>query len=540
MSSTIPPSSSPTNAQTVNPVVQAAKGVLPNLKTGSILLAQVVRTEAPNPAQLKQGLQRIQLRLERQLISVSSSKPMQPGSTVRLQVTGPNQWALLPNLGAAKTTPNDLNAWMQAQRQSLPTQTKLGSVIRSLLAQSSNLANTAQNSALNPLAKILLASNRELLASVLSKQDLSDPAKILKAIKNSGLTFESKILKGHAQSGSNANKTSTAATNTAQQPSAATRGDLKSILLKTIAQLEQIKPAQAKALAATQQNPTANKAAQGSAHATHAKKGTGASKNVTSSVVTSNTVARNKNAEAPAANRPAAAQPRSANLAPLVATNTAPKTPAAPQATSSMAASIKASVAATQTITNQETKNLAAGKNSLEQGNAAQPARASAELLDLVLKQLNGGLAKILLQQLQTIGAQHQWSTLPNIQNSWVLDLPVLNNPHVDSFNIRVDQEEPQHNQENSQTETGWVVTLRFDLDKLGPISVKARLVGLQVSMDIWSQRPAVLSMIQKEFNQLEHALVAKGLDVKSLKCHSGELKEPRPIVERSLLHIET
>lgn len=509
----------PSNNLSSSPIVQAAKGVLPDFKTGSIVMAQVVRTETQNPQQIKQGIQRIQLKLEGQLIAVSSNKPMQPGSAVKLQVTGPNQWTLLPNSPAAKTVPSDLNAWMQAQRQSLPTQTELGSVIRNLLTQSSGLTNLSQNSALNSMAQILLASNRELRSSLLTKQNLSDPSKILKAIKNSGLTFESKILSKNEAAVSRPGGATNP--NTSSPGSSVAGGDLKSILLKTIQQLEAVKANQAKPTAATQgshtasgnnTNPVAARTSEGKA--------------------TNNTAAQTRTPGA--ANNPA-------SIPPTTATNILTSNSSVNAATGGTASK---TAQPTQTIPakpDTALPNLAStSQKPAAPVNAQQSSRGAAELMELVLKQINGGVAKIQQQQLQSVGSQNQWSNPANIQNSWLLDLPVLNNPHVDSFNIRIDQEDPQTNPDNSRTENGWVVTLRFDLEKLGPISVKARLVGLEVSMDLWSQRPSVLAMMQKEFTNLQQALESKGLDVKSLNSHYGELKEPRPVVEQSLLHVKT
>ena len=551
----------PVNNLNSSPIVQAAKGVLPNLKTGSIVLAQVIRTEAPNPQQIKQGLQRIQLRLEGQLIAVSSNKPMQPGSTVKLQVTGPNQWTLMPNLPAAKTVPPNLNAWMQAQRQSLPTQTELGSVIRNLLTQSAGLTNLSQNSALNSMAKILLASNRELLSSLLSKSDLSDPSKILKAIKNSGLTFESKILRKNEPA---ASRPGGATNPNANSPSSsAAGGDLKSILLKTIQQLETVKATQAKPTATTpattqtaktiagnNTNPVTARTPEGkttnhTASQTRTPEGktinhtasqtrTPEGKTINHTAGQTRTPGATSNPASNPTSRPANNPARTpANIptsSTLINTAIAPKTPkvAAPAQTTPLKQQT-----AIPNVANTSQKPVAPV-------NTQQTSRGSAELIELMLNQLNGGLAKIQQQQLQSVGSQNQWSNPANIQNSWLFDLPVLNNPNVDSFNIRIDQEDPQTNPDNSRTENGWVITLRFDLDKLGPISVKARLVGLEVSMDLWSQRPSVLAMMQKEFTNLQQALESKGLDVKSLKSHYGVLKEPRPVVEQSLLHVET
>ena len=513
MASPIPPSSSIPATQTISPVIQAAKGILPNLTTGSIILAQVVRSDAQNPAQIKQGLQRIQLKLEGKLIAVTSNKAMTPGSTVKLQVTGPNQWMLLPNTVPAKTIPADQNAWLQAQRQSLPAQAEVGSIVRNLLTQSNNLTNLAQNSSLNPLAKILLSSNRELLAAIISKKDTGNLAKLISAIKSSGLTFESKLLSGQqsvkagvttgGQAPTNsraptqstvraANKqaiSSTSPITKAASTPTTPSNDLKSILLRTAEKVEQIKPAIAKSTAPV------------NAPLAHAK-----SDGINPALVRNGAVKTTLgNPSAPATqtpnSTPATAQTYSAKI-PIV-------TPAG-----------------------------LAQSNSAE--SATQAPRSKSEIIEQVLRQLNGGIAKIEHQQLQSVGAQNQWNNPANVQNSWVFELPVLNHPNVDGFNIRIDQEKPQTDPDNAKTENGWVITLGFDLDKLGPISVKARLVGDQVSMDIWSQRPEVLSMVKQEFAQLEESLVSKGLEVKSLKCHAGQPKEPRPVVEQSLLHIET
>ncbi|MBV1915925.1 MAG: flagellar hook-length control protein FliK [Pseudomonadales bacterium] len=515
----IPPSTLLTNS----PVIQATSGALPSLKTGSIVTAQVVRTDVQNPQTSKEGMQRLQLRLEGQLIAVSSNKPMQPGTTVKLQVTGPNQWLLLPSTTSAKPQPAALNTWTQATRQSMPAQAELGLVIKTLLAQSSSLNSLGKNSALSSMAKILLANNSQLISSMLSKQDLSNPSNISKAIKNSGLMFESKILP----------KSTPTTLATGQQSRAgspintgtAIAGDLKSILLKTVHQLTVLKPALNQS--STQvTSPQPSRQSQSTQRPTDPLVQPGRSQQTSGG------------AEQSSATRPTTPFPANLINPSLIrqtlgaATSPLPNRTAIPGATQSGMATTLAVPTSHQTPAPFVTKvGSEAPQQAIPRG---------AELVEMVLKQLNGGLSKILFQQLQSVGSQNQWSNPANIQNSWLLDLPIFNNPNIDSFNIRIDQEDAQNGQENAQIENGWVITLRFDLDKLGPITVRARLVGLQVSMDIWSQRPAILSMIQKEFVSFEQALIAKGLDVKSLACYSGELKEPRPVVEQSLLHVET
>lgn len=538
MASPIPPSVTiPTT-----PIIQAAAGSLPELKTGSVLLALVMGTEKPNPQQIKQGLQRIQLKLEGQLITVSSSKSLEAGTTVKLQVTGPNQWALLPNIPSAKAAPADLNAWTQAQRQSLPAQAELGLVLRNLLTQSTSLANLSQNSVLQAMAKILMTGNRELLATMLSKRDVANPSKVSDSIKNSGLQFESKLLN---KAGSDSAKS-----NSGAKLSAAGGNDLKHILLKTAQQLEKIKPIQAKNSAPASETITANKQ-----HATNQPSTTNKQ-----STANNQGVATSKNSQQPAAsaNRQAASSGKAAaSQAP--AANPA----SAPGAQATAASTTSATIATTYrplSGTGKPTNNSAQpGKRSSETPIASTEAggkqtikapiptptgaraeRGTFEVIEAVLRELNGGIAKIQLQQLQSVGSQNQWSNPANVQNSWLLDLPVLNHPNVDSFSVRIDQEKPESNQENAKTENGWVVTLRFDLDRIGPIAIKARLAGLQVSMDVWSERPAILAMLKRELADLETSLISKGLEVKSLQCHFGELKEPRPVVEQSLIHIET
>ncbi|MBV1959648.1 MAG: flagellar hook-length control protein FliK [Pseudomonadales bacterium] len=562
----IPPSTQLTSSS----VIQAATGTLPNLKTGSIVTAQVIRTDAPNPQTTKLGLQRLQLRLEGQLIAVSSNKPMQPGTTVKLQVTGPNQWMLLPPAATPKPLPAALNTWMQAQRQSLPIQAELGLVIKTLLAQSSSLSNS-QNSALSSMAKILLANNSKLTSSMLSKQDLSNPSNISKAIKNSGLMFESKILPKSTPSTRQAGQHTRAGSPV--NTGVSTAGDLKSILLKMVHQLTTLKPALTQA--STPAAPPHSTAQQGPQSSQSPAQQTPSMPQPSATLKLSQppsqspapapsqspqaqirttdpliqpgrsqqTSSRPEQSPTTRPSNPSSANPINPSLIRSAAGSTANPAsgtlPTPPPTTAASGSTIgaKANTIATSSM-HPNTPLPVSNRAGAEPAQQAMP--RSAELIEMVLKQLNGGLAKIQLQQLQSVGSQNQWSNPVNIQNSWLLDLPIFNNPNVDSFNIRIDQEDDQAAHENGKTENGWVITLRFDLDKLGPMTVRARLVGLQVSMDIWSKRPAIVSMIKKEFVTFEQALFAKGLDVKSLACHSGELKEPRPVVEHSLLHVET
>ncbi|MBA1446673.1 MAG: flagellar hook-length control protein FliK [Chromatiales bacterium] len=134
-------------------------------------------------------------------------------------------------------------------------------------------------------------------------------------------------------------------------------------------------------------------------------------------------------------------------------------------------------------------------------------------LLDL-LKQLDGGLARIQSNQLASLPQEDP------TRQTWQFELPVRHIEQLDVFRIRL-QKEPGKSGEKE--DAVWSLTLRMNLEPLGPMRVQLRLQGEAISSVLWAEQAETTSLIKNNLEKLRSALEKAGLDVTKLEAYQGK-----------------
>ena len=139
--------------------------------------------------------------------------------------------------------------------------------------------------------------------------------------------------------------------------------------------------------------------------------------------------------------------------------------------------------------------------------------------LEELLRQVDGALSRINVQQLQTVQSNEQGRPV------WILELPVRTDQGIDLFDMRIQQDEQQ--QQAEPHKRPWTVTLAFDLQGLGPVKATVTLLEQTVSARFWAERNDTLSLFSQYMDTLRSQLNNVGLEVAELDCQQGIPDDP-------------
>lgn len=187
-------------------------------------------------------------------------------------------------------------------------------------------------------------------------------------------------------------------------------------------------------------------------------------------------------------------------------------------------------------------------KEVLDQNNLTQlAARAAQKNIDITLRQLGrqllASLAKTQLNQLESLSSRA--INNPDNQgsnNSWTLEIPIINGKHIDNLELRIDQqqESSEDQQEEKNEEKLWTVMLDFDLHALGKMSVQLKIVANSVSAIIWSQLEITHKEVKQHLNFLHQSLEKIGIKVQQVKCELGLPPKTQGPLQRQLVDVRT
>jgi len=143
------------------------------------------------------------------------------------------------------------------------------------------------------------------------------------------------------------------------------------------------------------------------------------------------------------------------------------------------------------------------------------------KLLEMLFRQAEGGLARVQLNQLASL------PTEDTTRQAWQFEVPVKHQDHVDSFLIRLEQE--QSNSKQGDTQPVWYVTLTFDIDPLGPVQAKISLHDDEVSTMFVAEKADSAELLNRRMYDLNQAFLDSGLNVGKLLARRGST-EPEPV----------
>jgi hypothetical protein len=144
------------------------------------------------------------------------------------------------------------------------------------------------------------------------------------------------------------------------------------------------------------------------------------------------------------------------------------------------------------------------------------------KLLNQLLRQTEGSLARIQLNQLSSMPAEE------GARQVWQLDIPVKHPEGFDNFQLRIERE--QSHSEKKGAQHRWRLSLHFDLDPLGPVQAQITLLGEEVSALFLTERKESATLIEQQLTSLEQAFSRAGLKVGHLAAkRSGKVPTEIP-----------
>ena len=145
-------------------------------------------------------------------------------------------------------------------------------------------------------------------------------------------------------------------------------------------------------------------------------------------------------------------------------------------------------------------------------GAVALPNLSLPQQLRELLRQVDGGLARIQLSQLASLGEDDN-------RRGWLLDLPLRHGDQFDLLQIRIDEE---RGGKGRKAASRWSVSLAVELEGLGEIHIRVSLGGGVVSATFWATDARSAELFEQHLGELQQRLQAAGLRVGNLSARHG------------------
>lgn len=173
--------------------------------------------------------------------------------------------------------------------------------------------------------------------------------------------------------------------------------------------------------------------------------------------------------------------------------------------------------------------NRSAGKERLE------------KVIETLMQQTAGVLAKIQLNQLASIDHSRQGVTEPNTTQQWLFELPLNTGTHMEVVTIHIKEKEQKSRDKDQRQEKSWQVDLGFDLGELGKVHIEFRLINQSAHSIIWADNAQTYSRINDQLNTLQQTLENIGMHVERIDCRQGKVPERTPLrITSRLIDITT
>lgn len=165
------------------------------------------------------------------------------------------------------------------------------------------------------------------------------------------------------------------------------------------------------------------------------------------------------------------------------------------------------------------------------------------QLLMLLHQQTLGSLAKIQLQQAQTLSHQQSQTDSAQPTQSWVFDVPVRHGQEVHNLEIKLQQDwvdEGEGENKGGVKVRQWSVTLSFDLPDAGGFYAQLIVINETLSVKLWAEQQTTLSEARLKLDNLHEQLSTQGIVVKQLQCVQGKPPSTSISLHYSLVDITT
>lgn len=180
--------------------------------------------------------------------------------------------------------------------------------------------------------------------------------------------------------------------------------------------------------------------------------------------------------------------------------------------------------------------------SSLSQSLAAKGEAAYDEKnIGLLLRLLAGALNRIQYHQLTSVKRTLSDANELSGVKSFQLELPFWSpRQQIDSCLLRFDESPDEGGKEklDQEKQRQWSISLAFDLEDLGPMFVKVRLVQQGVSATIWAENSATFNLIQQQVEGFRERLQQQGLEVRDLQIQRCAPSDIRTKIEQHFVDI--
>ena len=177
-----------------------------------------------------------------------------------------------------------------------------------------------------------------------------------------------------------------------------------------------------------------------------------------------------------------------------------------------------------------------------------KPAPAAQQVGNQKLAQLVATLepaqASSLLRQLASHSSTLQQSQLATLdsnastQQQLLLQLPLQQGEHSVFSQIQLEQRESDAKQDGEK-QTHWQLTMKFDLEQLGPLLVVAKLQQQQLHLQFYTEQALAKRLADKFLPILKDRCAAQGLQISQADCVLGKIPDSLLPRANSLLAIK-
>jgi len=173
--------------------------------------------------------------------------------------------------------------------------------------------------------------------------------------------------------------------------------------------------------------------------------------------------------------------------------------------------------------------NLGAGKEHIE------------KIIETLMRQTAGVLAKIQLNQLASLDHGRQGAAETNTTQQWLFELPLNTGTHMEVVTVHIQEKEQKSRDKEQRQEKSWQVDLGFDLGELGKVHIEFRLINQSANSIIWADNAQTYSRINDQLNNLQQTLENIGVHVERIDCRQGKVPDRTPLrITSRLIDITT
>lgn len=167
-----------------------------------------------------------------------------------------------------------------------------------------------------------------------------------------------------------------------------------------------------------------------------------------------------------------------------------------------------------------------------------------AQLTALLQQHAYQAVAKIQIQQLQSILPSSTQNSQDSNPQSWQMEIPIRYQQDILPMHLQIEkrwvQQQENPDKKDRQKIKQWRVMLNFDLPVIGQFYAQLILLEQQLSATLWAEKTETLQTAKEKMENLRTKLQREGIIVTQLECLPGSPNKPQNHLNYSLIDIKT